>query len=101
MQSDHTDNFIMIEDFIEEIRKLEISRIQRRKKGNPKNVKNLALQPQRRFESPTETLAHIATCIEESKMSGFGSLLKGYDFQDNDTIHQTDLFTVLKNIQEL
>jgi len=46
----------------------------------------------RRFQLLDEVYQHIAIVITNNKMSDFGPILKGQDFNDDDTISRGNFF---------
>tara|TARA_B110000285_G_C15037147_1_gene569938 strand:- start:509 stop:883 length:375 start_codon:yes stop_codon:yes gene_type:complete len=55
----------------------------------------------RRYQKVSEIQRHIGKVISDELLTGFGKLLKGQDFLDNDTIQRGHFFRTLMSIPAL
>jgi hypothetical protein len=60
--------------------------------------KDVVVKKLRRFHSSEDVYKHIASIITIYKMTDFGPLLKGQDFEDDDTIARGALFRTLTSL---
>lgn len=71
-----------------------------KKDGSDQEVKNVAVGAQKRFEDPQDALRHIGQCINQLRISDFGSYLKGCDYNDDDSISKVDFYQIILNFHE-
>ena len=95
------------DDFIETLQQnekiyvrdiLKLGKKFERKSGVTKEQKDGATKKKRRFHSLNEVYKHIADMINIHKMIDFGPLLKGQDFNDDETITRANLFRTLTSL---
>lgn len=90
--SSSDDEKIFVRDFLHQGQKFERRGVA---KGKDLQKKDTEMKVNRRCHTLEEVYEYIATMIKRHNMKDFGSILKGHDFNDDDTITRGNFFQTI------